>query len=338
VSRRPSRNLLSTLLASLLLAVTVLPVTSGPVEARDGANFVDIVNRYRADAGVPPVKLHGVVDEIAVQRAAQLAAARRLGHDFDYLMRRLDEEGVCWRAIGEVVAWNSESEAGRLEQFVSQWYHSDPHREVMLGSGYTHAGASWKTGSDGHHYAAMIFVKICGATAEPVTYAGFTDIADSKFRTSIAWVTKRGIMDGCRSTRFCPEAYLTRGQLASALANGLGLPATTIDFYADDDGTRHEDGINRLRAAGLTGGCGGGNYCPNRAVRRGQLATAIATALDLRATRTDYFRDDSSSRHEDNINRIAAAGISGGCGSGKFCPDARVRREQATAFLRNAFD
>jgi hypothetical protein len=73
-------------------------------------------------------------------------------------------------------------------------------------------------------------------------------------------------------------------------------------------------------------------------VRRGYLATALAWALRLPATSKDFFTDDEGSRHEANINRIAAAGITAGCGDGRYCPDYRVRRSQAAAFLRNAFD
>ncbi len=77
---------------------------------------------------------------------------------------------------------------------------------------------------------------------------------------------------------------------------------------------------------------------PAGTVRRGRLATALARALRLPATSRDYFSDDEGSPHEATINRIAAAGITSGCGGGDFCPDARVRREQAAAFLRRAFD
>ena len=86
-------------------------------------------------------------------------------------------------------------------------------------------------------------------------------------------------------------------------------------------------------------GCGSGNYCPNQTVRRGGLATALATALQLPPAGDDYFSDDESSPHENSINRVADAGISPtGCGGGKFCPDSLVRRGQAATFLRKAFD
>jgi uncharacterized protein YkwD len=329
VFRRASRSLLTTALVALALAATVLPLAYQSVEARDGATFVDIVNHYRADVGASPVKRRAAVDQIAVERSR---------HDFDYLIRRLDEEGICWQALGEIVAWNSEPEATRVEGFVSQWYDSDGHRDIMLGSNYTHAGGSWKTGSDGRNYAAMVFVQICGATAEPVTSGGFTDIAGTPWEAAIVWVYQHGIMDGCSATRFCPDRYLTRGQLAKALVEGLDLPATNTDYFADDEGHRYEGAINRLRAAGLTSGCGGGNYCPDRSLRRGRLAQALDRALRLPATSHDYFRDDRGTPAEDAINRVAAAGIIAGCADGRFCPDRRVQRQHAANWLRRAFD
>ena len=166
----------------------------------------------------------------------------------------------------------------------------------------------------------------------------FSDIAGSKFYSQILWVAQRGIMHGCTSSRFCPDSTLTRAQLARGLAHGLSLPSTPNDYFADDEGHRYEADINRLRAAGLTTGCGSGMYCPDSGVRRGALASAIDRALRLPATSRDYFSDDNGTRYEDAINRIAAAGISSGCGGGRFCPDERATRAQAAAFLRNAFD
>jgi hypothetical protein len=39
--------------------------------------------------------------------------------------------------------------------------------------------------------------------------------------------------------------------------------------------------IEALAAAGITGGCGSGNYCPNNPVTRGQMAVYLASALGL---------------------------------------------------------
>ena len=321
-----------------MTAVAAVPVWTQPALATDGQTFVELANDYRAEAGVPRVQLHDVVDRIAVRRADQMAARRELSHDIDYVKERLAANGVCWEQLGEIIAYNSRPASERVARFVHQWYTSDGHRAVMLGAGYTHAGGSWTTASNGYHYAAMIFVKLCNATSSRSTATPFTDIDDTPWVASITWVYRHGVIDGCRSTKFCPTADLTRGALAQALADGLGLPATNRDYFADDEGSRFEDGINRLAAAGLAIGCGDGSYCPGRAVSRGPLATALATALRLPSTRTDYFDDDERSRHEASINRIAAAGITSGCADDRFCPTRGVRRGPATVFLRGAFD
>ena len=39
--------------------------------------------------------------------------------------------------------------------------------------------------------------------------------------------------------------------------------------------------VEALAAAGITSGCGGGNYCPDAAVTRGQMAVFLARALGL---------------------------------------------------------
>ena len=39
--------------------------------------------------------------------------------------------------------------------------------------------------------------------------------------------------------------------------------------------------VQALSAAGITGGCGGGNFCPNAPLTRGQMAVFLSTALGL---------------------------------------------------------
>jgi hypothetical protein len=39
--------------------------------------------------------------------------------------------------------------------------------------------------------------------------------------------------------------------------------------------------VEALAAARITGGCGGGHYCPDMPVTRGQMAVFVATALGL---------------------------------------------------------
>ncbi len=64
------------------------------------------------------------------------------------------------------------------------------------------------------------------------------------------------------------------------------------------------------------------------------IAVVIAVAMPALVLASDRFPDVASSNvHHDNINAIADAGISLGCGGGNYCPGDFVRRDQMASFL-----
>ena len=164
----------------------------------------------------------------------------------------------------------------------------------------------------------------------------FTDIASSPFAADIQWMAEMRITSGCGGGKFCPKASVTREQMASFLVRALALPPASVDFFTDDEASPHEADINRLAGSGITGGCADGEFCPRSTVTREQMASFLARALDLPAATADFFTDDDGSAHENDINRLAASGITGGCGTGRFCPSASIVREQMAAFLHRA--
>ena len=164
----------------------------------------------------------------------------------------------------------------------------------------------------------------------------FEDIIGSPYRADILWIAEAGITGGCGPERFCPKNVVTREQMASFLARALDLPNASRDYFADDDASAHESDINRVAAAGITSGCGANRFCPRSAVTREQMASFLVRALKLPAASRDFFTDDNASAHESDINRLAQAGITGGCTTATFCPGAVVIREQMAAFLHRA--
>ena len=48
------------------------------------------------------------------------------------------------------------------------------------------------------------------------------------------------------------------------------------------------------------------------------------------------FWDDDGNPHETNIEAIAAAGITKGCGNGSYCPESSVTRAQMATFIVRA--
>ncbi len=166
-------------------------------------------------------------------------------------------------------------------------------------------------------------------------YSRFVDIASSTFFDDIMWIADQGITQGCAPGRYCPDDPVSRAQMASFLARALSLPAASSDYFDDDAGV-HEDNINRLREAGITFGCAARAFCPDEDVTREQMASFLARALGYPEASADWFSDDDGSTHEPNINRVADAGVTFGCGSGVYCPGDPVTRGQMAAFLHRA--
>lgn len=109
--------------------------------------------------------------------------------------------------------------------------------------------------------------------------------------------------------------------------------------FRDDDGNVHEGNIEAIAAAGITLGCDVELYCPGDPVTRGQMAAFLNRAIDLPAATIDRFSDDDGSPFENDINRLAQAGITLGCdASGTvYCPSGFVTRGQMAAFLVRAY-
>ena len=164
----------------------------------------------------------------------------------------------------------------------------------------------------------------------------FEDIGGSTFRWDITWLYYAGITRGCNPVDFCPDAEVTRGQMAAFLVRALSLRAASTDYFGDDNGTTFEHDINALAASGITKGCSPTSFCPDAEVTRGQMAAFLVRALSLPASSTDYFGDDNGTTFEHDINALAASGITKGCSPTSFCPDDPVTRGQMAAFLHRA--
>lgn len=325
------------LIAAVVLAAFSIPSVAAPVRAADNAEFVSMTNRHRDATGVQPIAPHAVLESIAVERSRAMAQADDMEHDLDLVGRRLTASGLCWRAMAEIIAANG---TGSVTRFGEQWMASTMgHREIMLGARYTHAGGSHAQAAGGRYYAAMIFVELCGAgDAVPASPAsGFTDIGASSFRAEIGWLVDSEVTAGCSASRFCPRSAVTREQMASFLRRVTGIPARANGIFTDVASSMHRADINGIAAANVAAGCSEGRYCPTVAVTRGQMASFLARALDLPAVTRDRFSDDDGTTHEGAINALAAAGITGGCATGRFCPNAPVTREQMAGFLHRAF-
>ena len=191
---------------------------------------------------------------------------------------------------------------------------------------------------------------ISGATSSGRVNAGrtltrrFVDTSSSVFVNAIDWLATAKITQGCNppsNHRFCPGDRVSRGEMAVFLSRSFGLPATNNDYFTDDEGLFYEGAANRLRAAGLTVGCGSNRYCGESEIRRDEMAAMLARALSLPNAMSDHFDDDEGSVFEAAINKIAEAGLTQGCNppaNDRFCPTNRVTRGEMSAFIKRSVE
>ncbi len=175
----------------------------------------------------------------------------------------------------------------------------------------------------------------------------FIDDDGNVHEGSIEAIAAAGITKGCNpptNDRYCPTQTVNRQQMAAFLARALNLPATTTDYFTDDNGTLFENDINRLAAAKITTGCNpptSDRFCPQRNMTRGQMAAMLARAFNYPTSTADRFTDDNGHLFEADIQRIAAQGVTLGCNppaNDKFCPNGLVTRDAMASFLTRALD
>ncbi|CAN5756649.1 hypothetical protein BH23ACT5_BH23ACT5_20870 [soil metagenome] len=113
--------------------------------------------------------------------------------------------------------------------------------------------------------------------------APFGDAESSVFAESIRWLSASGITKGCNppaNTSFCPDASVTRGQMAAFMARALDL-ASGSEAFSDTAGHVFAADISRLASAGITKGCNppsNTRFCPDDPVTRGQMAAFMVRA------------------------------------------------------------
>ncbi len=167
--------------------------------------------------------------------------------------------------------------------------------------------------------------------------------------SSVESLAASGITGGCGSGNYCPENPVTRAQMAVFLERGMNgsdfnPPAASgnvfLDVGANDFAASY---IEQLFLDGVTGGCGGNQYCPGDNITRGQMAVFLLRAKYGASYNPPpaegVFSDVPVGSFADSwIEQLAAEGITSGCGGTNFCPGDPVTRAQMAVFIARAFE
>ena len=186
------------------------------------------------------------------------------------------------------------------------------------------------------------------ATLAAAWFSDFLDVSGAHpFHDYVESVFRHGITAGCGGGNYCPASPVTRAQMAVFLLKAehgsAYLPPSCAGAFGDVPcPSPFADWIEQLAAEGITAGCGGGDYCPDSAVTRAQMAVFLLKTEHGQGYAppacTGQFTDvPCPSLFADWVEQLAAEGVTAGCGGGNYCPESSNTRGQMAVFLTKTF-
>lgn len=211
---------------------------------------------------------------------------------------------------------------------------------------------TFDAGSPGTTMQAGV-IESAGACASPqatdAIQVDFLDVPPTDpFHDYVIKIARNGITAGCGGGNYCRNNSVTRAQMAVFLLKAEHgssyLPPACTGIFGDVTcPSPFADWIEQLAAEGITGGCGGGNYCPGNPVTRAQMAvfllkTEHGPSYTPPACMGIFGDVVCPSAFADWIEQLAAENITGGCGGGNYCPGNPNTRGQMAVFLSKTFN
>ena len=181
---------------------------------------------------------------------------------------------------------------------------------------------------------------------EPATDVSdiFLDVAPNAwYKDAVQYAYAGGLMTGVSANEFAPEATTTRAMIVSMLARLEGVESAEsagfTDVAADD---WYATAVNWAAASGITSGTGDGNFSPNTAITREQLAAILMNyaqykGQDVSARATlDTYSDATaiSSWANDVMSWAVAEGLISGVTADTLQPQGAATRAQVAAILQ----
>ncbi len=180
--------------------------------------------------------------------------------------------------------------------------------------------------------------------------ANFLDVpGNDQFYTNVTTLVRNAITVGIGGGNYGGLQNTLRQQMAVFLLKArYGIcytpPPCTIQVFPDVPcASGFSPWINELVAEGITGGCGGGMYCPSNPVNRQQMAVFLLKTFEggsyippacSVATFTDV---PCGGTFAPWIYELVARNVTAGCGGGNYCPLTNANRGQMATFLVKTF-
>ena len=181
---------------------------------------------------------------------------------------------------------------------------------------------------------------------EPVTDVSdiFLDVAPNAwYKDAVQYAYDSGLMTGVSANEFAPEATTTRAMIVSMLARLEGVESAESAGFTDVAANDwYATAVNWAAASGITSGTGDGNFSPNTAITREQLAAILMNyaqykGQDVSARATlDTYNDATaiSSWANDVMSWAVAEGLLTGVTNDQLQPQGNATRAQVAAILQ----
>ena len=192
---------------------------------------------------------------------------------------------------------------------------------------------------------ALVSAVVIDAPSSAQDAVPYPDVAaDAYYSVPVAALADDGVFAGTEcDDGFCPGEPIDRATMAVwtvRVLDGLEPVAVGSTRFDDVDASHpHAAFIERLAELGVTTGCRDGTiYCPDDPVTRAQMAVFLSRAYKLAEGPDPDFSDVSAGAwYASDVARLAASGITKGCGDGtRFCPGRPTTRAQMATFLHRA--
>ena len=179
---------------------------------------------------------------------------------------------------------------------------------------------------------------------EPATDVSdiFIDVAPNAwYKDAVQYAYAGGLMTGVSANEFAPEQTTTRAMIVSMLARLEGVESAESAGFADVAANDwYATAVNWAAASGITSGTGDGNFSPNTAITREQLAAILMNYaaykgedVSNRASLATYT-DQPSTWAEETMSWAVAEGLISGVTADTLQPQGAATRAQVAAILQ----
>jgi hypothetical protein len=171
----------------------------------------------------------------------------------------------------------------------------------------------------------------------------FSDVLPTDwYFKQVNYIALKGIMGGNTDLTFRGSDKLTRAMMAVTISKSAGYSIVTPESPTFQDvPTTHwaYPYIETIKSNGITSGCDTSNFCPERNVKRAEMAVFLVKIMGSQPNPAckGYFTDSAGHWACEFFERAYELGLMGGS-NGYFNPESEITRAEAAVSIYNYLD